>query len=116
MPTVTELARNYEFLIEPANGDRSFEEGTVVAGASNRLAGVVLGRLTAGGNYVPYNAAGGDGSQNIAGILLTDIASGVTAKRAIVARQATVKKYKLIYTGTESTVLAGLAALGIIAR
>ncbi len=116
MPTVTELARNYEFLIQPANGDRSFEEVTVVAGASNRLAGVVLGRLTVGGNYVPYNAAGGDGSQTIAGILLTDIASGVTAKRAIVARQATVKKYKLIYTGTEATVLAGLAALGIIAR
>lgn len=116
MATVTELARNFEFLIDPANGDLSFEEGTVAAGASNRRAGVVLGRLTVGGNYVPYNAAGGDGSQTIAGILLTDIASGVTAKRAIVARQATVKKYKLIYTGTEATVLAGLAALGIIAR
>lgn len=115
MATVTELARDYEFLIQPANGDRSFEEVTVAAGASNRRAGVVLGRLT-GGNYVPYNAAGSDGSQTIAGILLTSIPSGVTAKRAIVVRDATVKKYKLIYTGTESTVLAGLGALGIIAR
>ena len=116
MATVTELARNYEFLIQPANGDRSFEEVTVAAGAADRLGGTVLGKLTVGGNYVPYNEAGSDGSEDVAGILLMDIQSGVTAKRAIVARDATVKNYKLIYTGTEAAVIAGLAALGIIAR
>lgn len=207
MATVTELARNYEFLIQPANGDRSFEEVTVAAGGADRLGGTVLGKLTAGtvgaaaaqsgntgnatvstvtkgvnvksgtyniefvsatefilidptgavvgngqtgtafsdgahlsftitaggtamvagdgftvavalgnGDYVPYDAAATNGAATVAGILLMDIASGVTAKRAIVARDATVKNYKLIYTGTEATVVAGLAALGIIAR
>ena len=115
MATVTEKARSFDFLIEPANGDRSFEEYTVDATGAELLAGSVLGGPVSG-EYVAYDAAGTDGSEDIAGILCIGLEEDGNAKRAVVVRDATVKAYKLVYTGTEATVLAGLAALGIIAR
>ena len=115
MAILTEKTRSFEFLIEPANGDRSFEEYTVDATGAELLAGAVLGGPVAG-EYVAYNAAGADGSEDVAGVLCIGLEADGNAKRAVVARDATVKKYKLVYTGTEATVLAGLEALGIVAR
>lgn len=206
MAILTEKTRSFEFLIEPANGDRSFEEVTVIATGAELLPGAVLGKvavgaataaaqagntgnatisavtvgskaqagvyiveftaatafiviapdgdqvgngvtgvafsvtdhidftITAGGTpmvagdgfnvtvaagsgaYVAYAAGASNGSEDVAGVLCIGVASGVTTKRAVVVRDATVKKYKLVYTGTEATVLAGLEALGIVAR
>lgn len=115
MATLTEKVRNFEFLIETANGDRSFEEYTVDATGAELLPGSVLGGPVAG-EYVAYNSGASDGSEDVAGILCIGLEEDGNAKRAVVARDATVKNYKLVYTGTEATVLAGLAALGIIAR
>jgi len=206
MATLTEKVRNYEFIIEPASGDRSFEEVTVDATGAELLPGAVLGKVTVGtataaaqagntgnatssavtvgtkakpgvyvveftaattffvtdpdgvqigngvtgtafsvtdhidftitaggtpmvagdgfnitvaagsGKYVAYDAAATNGAAKVAGILLIGLEEDGEEKRAIVARDTTVKSYKLDYTGTEATVLAGLAALGIIAR
>lgn len=115
MATITEKARTAEFIQTLGNGHISIDEPTVVGGASPGLsAGQVLGKLTAGGNYVAYNAGGSDGSQNIAGILYEPQIG--TAKGAVVVRNAEVKRSKLVYTGTQATVEAGLLALGIVVR
>jgi hypothetical protein len=115
MATVIEPTRSFEFLISPANGDLSFEEVTVVAPGA-MLPGALLGKLTSNGNYVPYLAGAATGAEIVSGVLCIGIPAASTVKRAIVAREATVKKYKLVYTGTEATVIAGLKALAIIAR
>lgn len=115
MATITEPTRNYEFLIEAGNGDISFEEVTVVAPGA-MLPGAILGKLTSNGNYVPYLEGAATGAQTVSGILVIGIPAAGTVKRAVVARMATVKKYKLVYTGTEATVLTGLKAIDIIAR
>lgn len=205
MTVLTEGARNYEFLINPATGYRSFESVTFATTAP-ASAGAVLGRVTAGavttaaqsgntgnatvgtvtrgvnvkpgvynvefisatefllldpaglvvgngqtgsafsdgahlsftitagatpmvagdgftltvaagsGNYVTYNASGTDGSATIVGILCENKPSSYSGPATVILRSAEVKKNKLVYTGTESTVLAALTALGIIAR
>jgi hypothetical protein len=62
------------FIASEANGKRSRDNVTVtlVAGATLK-AGTVLGRLTATGKYVPYDNAGGDGSDVAYGILYAEL-------------------------------------------
>lgn len=116
MPPVNDTFRTSEFLVSEANGYRSTENVTVAAGAAARPAGQVLGRLTAGGNYVPYNSGGADGSQTISGILFEAIPTGATAKRAVIVRDAEVNYGHLTVTGTKATIIAGLNAIGIAVR
>lgn len=110
------------YLVSEASGMyRSREEVTVASGAAARLPGTVLGRLTAGGNYVPHVIAGADGSQTVSGILFEEIATGTTAKRTISARDCEVVGAHLIYPAGATapqiaTINAALAALGIIVR
>lgn len=115
MTTINEKIRNVEGLIDPANGDRSFETVTLDATGGALDAGNVLGMLTATGVYVAYNEAGGDGSETVAGILLYSV-EAVSGEVAVLVRDATFKTTNLIYTGTAATVTDGLAAVGIIAR
>ncbi|TWG90330.1 bacteriophage lambda head decoration protein D [Mesorhizobium sp. J18] len=121
MAQLNENRGTANFLVSEANGMyRSREEGTVAAGtAPGLLAGTILGKLTAGGNYVQYNPAGADGSQTIAGILF-EAAVG-TVKRTIVVRDCEVNGAHLIYQAgaddaAKATANAALAALGIIVR
>lgn len=121
MATLYENRGTANFLVSEANGMyRSRDEGTVAAGAApGLLAGTILGKLTAGGNYVAYNPAGEDGSQTIAGILF-EAAVG-TVKRTIVTRDAEVNGAHLIYQAgandaAKATANAALKALGIIVR
>lgn len=116
MATIYEQDRSAESLISAANGDRSFENVNVDATGVELEAGAVLGKVTASGDYVAYAEGASDGSETVAGVLLEKVIEDETGARAIIARDATVKTYKLNYTGTEATVIAGLAALGIIAR
>ena len=115
MATLTELARTAEFIQTLGNGHISIDAVNVVGGVAPGLkAGAVLGKLTAGGNYVAYASGGADGSQTVAGILYE--AQIGTAIGAVVTRNAEVKRAKLVYTGTQATVEAGLLALGIVTR
>lgn len=109
------------FLVSEANGMyRSRDVGTVAAGAAPGLAvGTILGKLTAGGNYVAYAPGGSDGSQTIAGILW-EAAIG-TVKKTIVTRDAEVNGAHLVYQAgandaAKATANAALKALGIIVR
>lgn len=121
MPTMNEVRGTANFLVMEANGMyRSRDEGVVAAGAAPGLAaGTILGKLTAGGNYVTYDPGAATGAQTIAAILF-EAAVG-TIKRTVVTRDAEVNGAHLIYQAgandaAKATANAALAALGIIVR
>jgi len=97
MTQLNETRGTANFLVSEANGMyRSRDEGTVAAGATPGLiAGTILGKLTAGGNYVAYDPAAATGAQTIAGILF-EAAVG-TVKRTIVTRDCEVNGAHLVY-------------------
>jgi hypothetical protein len=114
MVAVSDTKRTAEFLISEANGYRSREERTAALGGTALVAGTLLGRLSAGGNYVPYVAGAATGAEIVSGILFQ---SGVgTALQTIIVRDAEVNLAAITYTGVEATVTAGLNALGIAVR
>ena len=67
------------------------------------------------GKYVKYDASADDGSDVVDGILLYSV-EAVSGDVTILKRDATFRTRNLTYTGTEATILAGLEAIGIIAR
>lgn len=93
---LTEGRHAGEFVLSEANGSLSRETVTVTVAATTTLPpGMVMGRITASGKYVPYNNAAVDGSDVAAGVLYAEIknAGGAPAdfKGAIVARLAEVR-------------------------
>ena len=121
MAQLNEMRGTANFLVSEANGMyRSRDEVTVAAGAApGLLAGTILGKLTAGGNYVAYDPLAATGAEDIAGILF-EAAVG-TVKRTVVTRDAEVNGAHLIYQdgaddAAKATANAALAALGIIVR
>ncbi len=126
MPNVkTETRHNGEFLMSEAEGKRSRENGTLVAG-QNLVAGTVLGRITSGGKLAAANNDASDGTEVSVGILLntTDASStGTNADTAVayIARDAEVNGNCLVFASSEDSGditanKADLAALGIIIR
>ena len=107
---------------EAANIYRSREMGTVAAGSGVLKAGAVLGRVTASGEYAPFNPAGADGSETAAAILW----EGCDATDAAVRRTLTVRDTEVhadvlewadgVDDAQKSAALASLEAQGIIAR
>lgn len=82
-------------------------------------ANTVLGKITATSKYVIWNPANVDGSQNVAAILIYPQAG--EAEATVLRRHAQVKAEALSWftgatSGNKTTGIAGLAALGIIAR
>lgn len=121
MAQLNETRGTANFLVSEANGMyRSRDVGTVVGGAAPGLvAGTILGKLTAGGNFVAYAPGGSDGSQTIAGILF-EAAVG-TVKKTIVVRDCEVNGAHLTYQAgandaAKVTANTALKALGIIVR
>lgn len=115
MTSYTEPARTAEFIIYTVPEFYSVETVIVDAGAGALVAGNVLGKVTATGDYVVYNEAGDNGSEDVAGILYAAV-DAVEGDAVVVNDIAVVKRAKLVYTGTEATVLAGLAAINIKTR
>lgn len=121
MPIAIETIHTAGFLVSEAQGMyRSREQLTVAGGAAPGLvAGTLLGKLTAGGNYVRHAPGASDGSQTVAGILFEAVIG--TAKRTVVVRDAQVVGGNLTYSaGADASAIAtanaALAALGIIVR
>lgn len=121
MAQLNETRGTANFLVSEANGMyRSRDAGTVAAGAAPGLiAGTILGKLTAGGNFVAYDSAASNGAQTIAGILF-EAAVG-TVKKTIVTRDCEVNGAHLVYPAgandaAKATANAALKALGIIVR
>lgn len=122
MAVTTETLGAGAFLLSEGNGFISREEVTIATAAGALKAGTVLGKITSGGKYVPYDNDATDGSQTAFAILFADCdASGGDKKATVVARYAEVIADRLVWassvlTGEKAPALVELAALGIVAR
>ena len=96
---------------------------TLLAGTNYRV-GAVLGRITASGKMKLSTAAGTDGAQNAAGMLLDDVdATSADANAVVILRgPAIVSKAALVFDASVDDATkraakhAQLTALGIIPR
>jgi hypothetical protein len=99
------------------------ETVTLLAGTNYRV-GAVLGRITASGKMKLSTAAGTDGAQNAAGMLLDDVdATSADASAVVILRgPAIVSKAALVFDASvdDATKRASkhvqLTALGIVPR
>jgi len=104
-----------EFLLSEGNGSISREQVTISSTAGALVAGTVMGKITATGEYVAYSNAAADGSEVAAGVLYANVADSTADQKAvIIARHAEVQASEL--TGLDAPARVDLAAIGIICR
>ena len=125
MSTYTEPMRPLEFLVSEANGRRSREQVTLTAAQGDLVAGMVLAKVTATGNYVPYdddNNTAVPGSGVAAGVLAYGVSNSASTQLVtIIARDAEVQASLLAWEASnDSTEIANgkadLATAGIVCR
>ena len=111
-----------EFIVSQANGARSRGTGTVLSGQTLEV-GELVGIETASGKYVAYDPDDTiTGSDTVAGIAYAavDASDADVANAVFILRDAEVRGSDLTYneavSGTTTTEVAGLKALGIIVR
>ncbi|CAI10237.1 conserved hypothetical protein [Aromatoleum aromaticum EbN1] len=111
-----EQKRAGEFLIAEGNGSLSRENIVIASGSGALVAGTVLGKVTASGEYGPYdNDDTTTGLGAAAGILYAPVdATSAATAAVLIARHAEVDGDLL--TGLDATGTADLAALQIIVR
>lgn len=121
MTTKTEGAHPGEFIVSEANGNRSRDVATLVAG-QNLAAGAVLGLIGSGGDagkYSAYDDGNSDGTETAVAILYaaTD-ATDADTECTIIARDAEVNGETLAFASgvDEAGAIVDLAAEGIIVR
>jgi len=89
------------FIKSEANGDLSRETVTVVSGSGKLLAGTVLGQITVGGKYKPYDNNNTDGSETAKAVLVYDVdATSADAAAVCIVRLAEVWKARLVWAAT----------------
>lgn len=106
-----------EFLLSEANGTRSREEITVAATAAALPSGQLLGKLTATGEYVPYDPAAepADGSETVAAVLWAPVGASESAQRTVgIVRDAEIIERLITGLGTGGE--SDLLAMGIVVR
>lgn len=115
MTMLTEGTHAAEFLLSEAPGFRSREAVVLAPNAAVLKAGQLLGRVTVGGAFVPYNNGATNGSEAVAGVLYApaDI-STVAREVTIVVRDAEVITAAVF--GLDTPGRADLAVLGISLR
>lgn len=126
MATLTEGARNAQFIVSEANGYRSRGVGMVTVPANTELAaGTVLGRITASGKFVRHDSDLTNGAETAAAILYANLRNDggapVDFDTTLFLRDAEVTGAHLTYEdGAEPADIAvanaALAALGLIVR
>lgn len=124
MTLVSEGRRPGHFLLSEANGTRSRDVATLIAGSGSLAAGLVLGRITASKKLAPHDPAGNDGRETAVAVLLAnvDVPAAADIEAVVIARDAEVKAVSLGFAAATDTapekaaVLAALAAVGIIGR
>ncbi len=123
MPVLTQPPNMGDVLKYELNPNFTRETVTLLAGTNYRV-GAVLGRITASGKMKLSTAAGTDGAQNAAGMLLDDVdATGADANAVVILRgPAIVSKAALVFDATVDDATkraakhAQLTALGIVPR
>lgn len=104
------------FIKSEANGDQSRETVVIVSGSGKLLAGTVLGKITVGGKYKPYDDNNSDGSEVAAGVLVYDVdATSADVAAVAIVRSAEVWQNRLVWaatvlSGEKTTAYADLAA------
>ncbi|MBN9033696.1 MAG: hypothetical protein BGO05_05425 [Rhizobiales bacterium 63-7] len=126
MTIFTEGRHSTEGLLSEANFHRSRDNIVIAAGAGLIVAGMVLGKVTASGKYVPSANAeitGEEGAEVGAAIALYNCdATSADQKVAAITRDAEWNGNTLSFdstvndAGKKATKVAQLAAKGIIAR
>ena len=82
MPELVQGKNPGEHIVHEESKDLSREKITLAAG--NLLSGAVLGKKTAGGDFLELAPAAADGTEAAAGILWENTDASVTAKQAII--------------------------------
>ena len=114
MPTLTQTARDFSFIVSESNGYLSRDEVTITTADADWAAGTVL--AVVGGDYKAYEGDNAVGGANVAvGILCEAIGSGETAKRTVINKDAEVSLSDL-NTTDDTGLAASLATLGIKVR
>lgn len=114
---LTETKHAGEFILAEAPGTISRETVTVTVAATTTLPpGMVLGRITVGGKYVPYANGAADGSETARGILYSALENTTGAPAdfdgVIVTRIAEVRSADLDWNGQlAAAITAGLVDL-----
>ena len=123
MPVLTQTPTMGDVLKYELNPNFTRETVTLLAGTNYRV-GAVLGRITASGKMKLSTAAGTDGAQNAAGMLLDDVdATSADANAVVILRgPAIVSKAALVFDASVDDATkraakhAQLTSLGIIPR
>jgi hypothetical protein len=123
MPVLTQPPTMGDVLKYELNPNFTRDTVTLLAGTNYRV-GAVLGRITASGKMKLSTAAGTDGAQNAAGMLLDDVdATSADANAVVILRgPAIVSKAALVFDASVDDATkraakhAQLTALGIIPR
>lgn len=125
MATYNEPAHPLDFLVSEGNGHISREQVTLTAAQGDLAPGTVLAKVTATGNYVPYDddANGATPGAGIAAGILCYPAPNNAATQlvTIIARQAEVQDALLVWEASNDSTEIGLGkadmlALGIVVR
>jgi hypothetical protein len=123
MPVLTQPPTMGDVLKYELNPNFTRETVTLLAGTNYRV-GAVLGRITASGKMKLSTAAGTDGAQNAAAMLLDDVdATSADANAVVILRgPAIVSKTALVFDASVDDATkraakhAQLTALGIVPR
>ena len=123
MSVLTQPPMMSDVLKYELNPNFTRESATLLAGTAYPV-GAVLGRVTASGKLKLSSAAGSDGAQNVAGVLLyaTDASAADQEAVVILRGPAIVSKAALVFDASvddatkTATKHAQLTALGIIPR
>lgn len=121
MTTLTEGRHTGEHIISEANGTRSRDVVTLIAG-QNLQPGTVLGKITTGGKYTLLAPTATDGSQVAAAVLFAAVDATAADKPAVVnSRDTEVVGAALTWSagisaGQKTAATADLKALGIVIR
>lgn len=110
------------FIKSEGNGDISRETIVIASGSGKLIAGTVLGKITVGGKYKPYDNDNTDGSQTAAAILVYDVdatSSDVTTVGLV--RFAEVWTNRLVWAasvagGEKAPAYVELAAANVFVR
>lgn len=124
MTLVSEGRHPGHFLLSEANGTRSRDVVTLLAGSGSLAAGAILGRVTASQKFAPHDPTEDDGRETAVAVLLANVEVPALAdvEAVVIVRDAEVKAATLGYSAATDTapekaaVLAALAAVGIIGR
>lgn len=103
------------FVISEASNQRSRDEVVVSQTGAAIVSGTVLGKVTASGEYVPYDNAASDGSQTAAGVLYQTLPAKTGVSKAVIFNaDCELNRHEL--TGLDAAAEADLLVLGIKIR